>query len=303
VAASTPGPDHEPTPEAVDELTPGPADGPLPGPDDDTTLELPIDVTAEDVDADPRGVSRRALKRLAGLSSTDTEARAELRDVLVRANLPLVEHLARRFANRGEPLDDLTQVGTIGLLKAIDRFSLERGVEFSTYATPTIVGEIKRHFRDRGWSIRVPRRLQEMRLSLATATAELTQELGRSPTVAELATSLDTSQDNVLEGLESANAYATVSLDAQDGYGDEDSASMMDTLGEIDAELGNVEYRAALRPLLAQLEPRDRQILVLRFFHGFTQSQIAAEIGMSQMHVSRLLARTLSRLRVGLSEE
>nr|CAA9365170.1 MAG: RNA polymerase sigma factor SigB [uncultured Nocardioidaceae bacterium] len=293
MAASTPGrDDDDPTLAAS-----------TPGHDDDPTLELPLQVTDEDVDADPRGVSRRALKRLAALPANDPETRAHLRDVLVRANLPLVEHLARRFANRGEPLDDLTQVGTIGLLKAIDRFSLERGVEFSTYATPTIVGEIKRHFRDRGWSIRVPRRLQEMRLSLSTATAELTQELGRSPTVAELASWLQTSQDNVLEGLESANAYATVSLDAQEGYGDEESASMMDNLGEIDAELGNVEYRAALRPLLAQLDPRDRQILMLRFFHGYTQSQIAAEIGMSQMHVSRLLTRTLKRLRLALSEE
>jgi RNA polymerase sigma-B factor len=260
-------------------------------------------MTAEDVIADPRGASREALRRLAHLPAGDSETRAQLREVLVRANLPLVEHLARRFANRGEPLDDLTQVGTIGLLKAIDRFSLDRGVEFSTYATPTIVGEIKRHFRDRGWSIRVPRRLQEMRLALATATAELTQELGRSPTVAELAVCLETTQDSVLEGLESANAYATVSLDAHEGQGDEDSASMMDNLGEIDAELGNVEYRTALRPLLAQLDPRDRHILVLRFFHGYTQSQIAAEIGMSQMHVSRLLTRTLSRLRTALSEE
>jgi RNA polymerase sigma-B factor len=260
-------------------------------------------MSAEEADGDPRGSSRDALRRLAALPEDDVDNRARLREVLVRANLPLVEHLARRFANRGEPLDDLTQVGTIGLLKAIDRFSLERGVEFSTYATPTIVGEIKRHFRDRGWSIRVPRRLQEMRLSLSTATAELTQELGRSPTVSELATRLDSSQDNVLEGLESANAYATLSLDAQEGSSDEESPSMMETLGAIDAELGNVEYRATLRPLLAQLDPRERQILMLRFFHGYTQSQIAAEVGLSQMHVSRLLTRTLARLRIALSEE
>jgi RNA polymerase sigma-B factor len=134
-------------------------------------------------------------------------------------------------------------------------------------------------------------------------TADLTQELGRSPTVAELAASLGTSLDNVIEGLESANAYATVSLDAQDGYGDNESTSMIDNMGEIDAELVNVEYRAALRPLLARLEPRERQILMLRFFQGYTQSQIAAEIGMSQMHVSRLLSRTLARLRAALSED
>lgn len=274
-----------------------------PPPDGDADVVLPHGPAGSGDIGDPRAATRAALVRLSGLSEGDEDARAQLRELLVRINLPLVEHLARRFANRGEPLDDLTQVGTIGLLKAIDRFAPDRGVEFSTYATPTIVGEIKRHFRDRGWSIRVPRRLQEMRLSLATATAELTQELGRSPTVAEIADSLRVSQDSVLEGLESANAYATVSLDAHEGHGDDESPSMIDTLGEIDAELGHVEYRASLRPLLAGLDARDRQILVLRFFHGYTQSQIAAEIGMSQMHVSRLLSRTLSRLRTALSED
>ena len=263
------------------------------------SARLPLSAPAGD---DPRAASRAALVALARLDE-DSPLRAQLREQLVRANLPLVEHLARRFANRGEPLDDLTQVGTIGLLKAIDRFAPDRGVEFSTYATPTIVGEIKRHFRDRGWSIRVPRRLQEMRLSLSAATGELTQQLGRSPTVAEIADWMHVSQDVILEGLESANAYSTISLDAQDHPGADDGPSMMDTLGEIDAELGHVEYRASLRPLLAELDPRDRQILVLRFFHGWTQSQIAAEIGMSQMHVSRLLSRTLARLRVGLSRD
>ncbi|MGI8614984.1 MAG: RNA polymerase sigma factor SigF [Nocardioidaceae bacterium] len=250
---------------------------------------------------DPRLLTRAAFRRLDALDS-DAPERTALREHLVRVNLPLVEHLARRFANRGEPLDDLTQVATIGLLKAIDRFAVDRGVEFSTYATPTIVGEIKRHFRDRGWTIRVPRRLQEMRLSLATATAELTQELNRSPTVAELAERLAVSQDNVLEGLESANAYATLSLDAPDGS-EGDANSMLDALGVDDEEFGNVEYRASLRPLLASLEPRDRRILVLRFFHGLTQSQIAAEVGMSQMHVSRILSRTLQVLRTALAAE
>lgn len=250
---------------------------------------------------DPRAATRAALLAIARLDD-ESPQRAQLRELLVRANLPLVEHLAHRFANRGEPLDDLIQVGTIGLLKAIDRFALERGVEFSTYAMPTIVGEIKRHFRDRGWSIRVPRRLQEMRYSMSSTTGELTQQLGRSPTVAEIAEAMQISQDEVLEGLESANAYATVSLDAQENPG-EGTDSGIDTLGQIDTELGNVEYRESLRPLLAELDPREREILVLRFFHSRTQSQIAAEIGMSQMHVSRLLSRTLARLRVGLSED
>jgi RNA polymerase sigma-B factor len=247
---------------------------------------------------DTRIATRAAFAALERLSPNDP-ARLDLRDYLVRLHLPLVEHLARRFVNRGEPLDDLTQVGTIGLIKAIDRFVYERGVEFSTYATPTILGEIKRHFRDRGWSIRVPRRLQEMRLALAATTAELTQELGRSPTMTEIAERLDIDEDSVVEGVASANAYSTVSLDATDSREDA-GASMLDALGEDDAELGNVEYRASLRPLLAALDPRDQRILVLRFFYGMTQSQIADEIGMSQMHVSRLLSRTLARLRQAL---
>jgi RNA polymerase sigma-B factor len=245
---------------------------------------------------DIRLATRAAFAALRQLSPSDP-ARLDLREYLVRLHLPLVDGLARRFVNRGEPLDDLTQVGTIGLLKAIDRFAYERGVEFSTYATPTILGEIKRHFRDRGWSIRVPRRLQEMRLSLAATTAELTQELGRSPTTSEIAERLEVDKDSVAEGFASANAYRTVSLDATDVRAE---ASMIEALGADDAELGNVEYRASLRPLLAAMDPRDKRILMLRFFYGMTQSQIAAEIGMSQMHVSRLLSRTLERLRKAL---
>ncbi len=229
----------------------------------------------------------------------DDPARGPVRDRLVELHLPLVQHLARRFRDRGEPLDDLVQVGTIGLLKSIDRFEPDRGVEFSTYATPTIIGEIKRHFRDRGWAVRVPRRLQEMRLALTTAGSELTHELGRSPTVAELSTRLGVGQDGVLEGLESLNAYSTVSLDAGDARA-EDGVPLMETLGADDPSLDSVENRQALKPLLADLDPRDRTILLLRFFHGMTQSQIATELGMSQMHVSRLLSRVLSQLRAGL---
>ncbi|MGH3425118.1 MAG: RNA polymerase sigma factor SigF [Nocardioidaceae bacterium] len=234
-------------------------------------------------------------------AAVDEEERQALRGRLVELHLPLAEHLAKRFQNRGEPLDDLVQVATIGLLKAIDRFDPERGVEFSTYATPTIAGEIKRHFRDKGWSIRVPRRLQEMRLALTNATADLSQQLGRSPTVAELAARLDVGEELVLEGLDSANAYSTVSLDAPEA-GSYEGGSMVDSLGELDVALANVEYRESLKPLLAQLEPRDRRILMLRFFGQMTQSQIADEIGMSQMHVSRLLSRTLARLRAGLGD-
>ncbi|MGW6457971.1 RNA polymerase sigma factor SigF [Streptomyces sp. NPDC055078] len=227
--------------------------------------------------------------------------RAELRNQLVRMHLPLVEHLARRFRNRGEPLDDLTQVATIGLIKSVDRFDPDRGVEFSTYATPTVVGEIKRHFRDKGWAVRVPRRLQELRLALTTATAELSQQHGRSPTVHELAERLGISEEEVLEGLESANAYSTLSLDVPDT--DDESPAVADTLGAEDEALEGVEYRESLKPLLEDLPPREKRILLLRFFGNMTQSQIAQEVGISQMHVSRLLARTLAQLREKLLVE
>jgi RNA polymerase sigma-B factor len=222
----------------------------------------------------------------------------EARSQLVELHLPLAKHLARRFRDRGEPLDDLVQVGTIGLIKSVDRFDPGRGVEFSTYATPNMIGEIKRHFRDKGWSVRVPRRLQELRQALNAAAEELGQQFGRSPTIAELADRIGCTQEDVLEGLESANAYNTVSLDA--GTDDDDAPAILDVLGMDDDALEGVEYRESLRPLLAALPPRERTILVLRFFRGMTQSQIAAQVGISQMHVSRLLARTLAQLRTGL---
>jgi RNA polymerase sigma-B factor len=239
--------------------------------------------------------ARELFRRMAELSPEDP-ARAQIRDRLVRMHLPLVEHLARRFRNRGEPLDDLTQVATIGLIKSVDRFDPQRGVEFSTYATPTIIGEIKRHFRDKGWAVRVPRRLQELRLSLTAATSELSQRNGRSPTVAELAGHLGLTEEEVLEGLESANAYSTLSLDVPES-GDDESPAVADSLGSEDEALEGVEYRESLKPLLEQLPAREKRILLLRFFGNMTQSQIADEIGISQMHVSRLLARTLAQLR------
>jgi RNA polymerase sigma-B factor len=246
-----------------------------------------------------RTQARELFERLTVLPADDPE-RARIRATLVELHLPLVEYLARRFRNRGEWLDDLTQVATIGLIKSIDRFDLERGVEFSTYATPTIVGEIKRHFRDKGWAVRVPRRLQELKLSLTKAIGELAQREGRAPTVSELAAHLQMSEEEVLEGLESANAYSTVSLDAPDS-GDEDAPAVADSLGMIDDALEGVEYRESLKPLLERLPPREKKILLLRFFGNMTQSQIAAELGISQMHVSRLLARTLAQLREGLT--
>jgi RNA polymerase sigma-B factor len=242
------------------------------------------------------------LFRVLGSTKPGDPAHVLARDGMVALHMPLVEHLARRFRNRGEPYDDLVQVATIGLIKAVDRFDSDRGVEFSTYATPTILGEIKRYFRDKGWAIRVPRRLQELRLSLTAATAELTQELGRAPTVAELSDRLGLAPDLVIEGLESANAYNTLSLDAPD-QNEADATTVLDGLGGEDEALESVEYRESLKPLLAQLETREKRILTLRFFRGMTQSQIAEEIGISQMHVSRLLARTLTELRAGLLKE
>ena len=270
--------------------------------DDASPAEALIATTARsERTAADRARARLMFAELAALADDDP-ARAKLRDELVEAHLPLVEYLARRFRNRGEPLDDLIQVATIGLIKSVDRFDLERGVEFSTYATPTVVGEIKRHFRDKGWAIRVPRRLQELKLALTKATSELSQKNGRSPTVAELALHLELSEEEVLEVLESANAYSAVSLDAPDG-GDDYSPAVADSLGMIDDALEGVEYRESLKPLLEKLPPREKTILMLRFFGGLTQSQIALQLGISQMHVSRLLARTLAQLRVGLLTE
>ena len=278
---------------------------------DPTTV--PVQDAVTDHVPEPRTSSRwgdaeRARERelIAVMASVpeDDPAHRRARDELVTLHLPLVHFLARRFRDRGEPLEDLVQVGTIGLIKAVDRFDPQRGVEFSTYATPTIVGEIKRHFRDKGWAIRVPRRLQELRISLGQATAELSQKSGRAPTLAELATHLGISEDEVIEGLEGAQAYSTTSLDAQVGGDDGDgSASLVDRLGSDDLDLEAVEYRESLKPLLAALPSRERRILALRFFHGMTQSEIADEVGISQMHVSRLLAKSLATLREGMTAE
>jgi RNA polymerase sigma-B factor len=253
---------------------------------------------------DPERAREKALIALMTDTDPDDPTHRRARDELVTLHLPLVHFLARRFRDRGEPLEDLVQVGTIGLIKAVDRFDPQRGVEFSTYATPTIVGEIKRHFRDKGWAIRVPRRLQELRISLGRATAELSQKSGRAPTVAELAAHLGLSEDEVIEGLEGALAYSTTSLDAHVGGDDGDeSPSLVDRLGGDDLDLEAVEYRESLKPLLAALPSRERRILALRFFHGMTQSEIAAEVGISQMHVSRLLAKSLATLREGMVDE
>ena len=219
-----------------------------------------------------------------------------LRDQLIEAHLGLAEYLARRFGNRGEPLDDLVQVASVGLLKAVDRFDPDRGVEFSTYATHTVVGELKRHFRDKGWAVRAPRRMQELYLRLGKVIATLSQELGRSPTIPELATEAQVSEEEVLEALEAGQAYRFASLDAP-SPGDEDNDSLSAHLGQDDPGMIDAERRATLSPLLAELPLREQKIIHLRFFEGLTQSEIAQRLGISQMHVSRLLARSLAQLR------
>lgn len=219
-----------------------------------------------------------------------------LRDELVEAHIGLAEYLARRFSNRGEPLDDLVQVALIGLVKAVNRFDPNRGVEFSTYATHTIAGELKRHFRDKGWAVRAPRRMQELYLRLTQVVSSLGQQLGRSPTIAELATQTQVSEEEVLEALEAGQAYRFASLDVPKG-GSEDGDTIGEGLGEDDPDLANAESRVVLSPLMAKLAPRQRQIIRLRFFEGLTQSEIASRLGISQMHVSRLLARSVAELR------
>lgn len=245
-----------------------------------------------------RNESRELLVELAALPPGDPR-RLQKRNQLATIHLPLAEHLARRFSGRGEPYEDLVQVATIGLIKSLDRYDPDRGVEFSTYATPTILGEIKRWFRDKGWAVRVPRRLQELRLSIGSATTELTHDLGRSPTVSELARFLQVTEEAVLEALESATAYSAVSLDSPDP-GTEVGASPLETIGHEDEALEGVENREAITRILATLPERERRIIVLRFFRGMTQSQIAVDVGISQMHVSRLLSRTLAHLREAL---
>jgi RNA polymerase sigma-B factor len=218
------------------------------------------------------------------------------RDSIVERCLPLADHIARRFDGRGEPHDDLVQVARVGLVNAVIRFNVEAGSDFVSFAVPTIMGEVRRHFRDNSWSVKVPRRLKELHLQLGAATAELSQRLGRAPTPTELAELLDMDRDEVVEGLVAGSSYNTLSIDSG-GSGNEDAPAIADTLGDVDATLDQIENREALRPLLDSLPDRERAVVVLRFFESLTQTQIAERIGVSQMHVSRLLARALTRLR------
>ena len=251
-----------------------------------------------------RARTRQAFARLAAARKKKAANALTLRDELVVAHLNLVRYLAVKFANRGETLDDLIQVGTVGLIKAIDRFDLERGVEFTTYATPTIVGEIKRYFRDKGWAVKVPRRLQELNLSVNRAIEKLTVSHGHSPTVKELADYLHASEEEILEAQELGQAYNLLSLDTEvTGEGDKGAQTLADYVGKTDPELENLEDRANLERAFQVLTGRERVILYLRFYESVSQTEIAKRLNVSQMHVSRLQQKALEKLKNFLQEK
>jgi len=228
----------------------------------------------------------------------------KLRDDLVVTHLNLVRYLAVRFANRGESIDDLIQVGTVGLIKAIDRFDTERGVEFTTYATPTIIGEIKRHFRDKGWAVKVPRRLQELNLAVNRAVESLSIELGRAATVGDLASRLGATFEEIIEAQELGQAYNVLSLDTELApEGEARSAKLLDYVGGDDSELYLFEDKANLEAAFHVLDPRERIIVYLRFYENVSQTEIAKRLNVSQMHVSRLQARALAKLKQFLKVE
>ncbi|MGB4592402.1 MAG: SigB/SigF/SigG family RNA polymerase sigma factor [Coriobacteriia bacterium] len=227
----------------------------------------------------------------------------ESRDELITMYLNLVKYLASRFRNRGEPIDDLVQVGTIGLIKAIDRFDTSRDVEFTTYATPTIIGELKRYFRDKGWAIKVPRRLQELSFRVNQAVDALTQRLQRSPSILEIAEYLGVTSEEVLEAMETSEAYNFVSLEGDRGGDGNETFSILEYIGKDDQLMAVVDDRATLARALQLLTPQEQRVLYLRFFQGLTQTEIAKQLDISQMQVSRLLRRTLRVLRENLVSE
>jgi len=234
---------------------------------------------------------------------TSNPRRYELRAELVDGYLPVARHIARRFAHRGEPLDDLVQVAGLGLLFAIDRFRPEFGKEFLAFAIPTIQGEVRRHFRDRSWSMRVPRRLKDLHVSINAAVSELSQRRGRAPRPSEIAELLGIPIAEVLEGLQASSAYRASSLDEELSHEPDGGSKLGDRLGALDPDLEFVEDQHALRPLLNSLPERERTILMLRFYGNMTQTEIAGRLGISQMHVSRLLAKTLAGLREQLHNQ
>ena len=221
------------------------------------------------------------------------------RDAIIERCLPLADHIARRFSNRGEPLEDLVQVARMGLIQAVNRFDAENGADFLAFAVPTMMGEVRRHFRDHGWSVKVPRRMKELGPALNRAREELSQRLGRAPTPSEIASHLGLDRDEVVQAQIASSAYSTLSSDAPGpgGAGDDDGRSVASTLGDLDANLDKVIDVETVRPLVAALPERQQTVLMLRFFENMTQTQIAERLGISQMHVSRLLARSLATLR------
>ena len=257
-------------------------------------MDLRVSGRADSDENPPKGDSAEVIALFRKLPDPDA------REALVMEFLPLAEHLARRFSGRGESVDDLSQVAGLGLLHAIDRFDLDREVQFSTFAAVTILGELKRHFRDRGWAIRVPRNVQESAMLVNRVLRELWQELGRSPTVLEIAKKAGLSEEQVLEAMDAVQAYSTASLDAPTG---EDGSPASETLGSVDERFEISEEWLSVSPALQALPERERSILYLRFFEGLTQSEIAARVGISQMHVSRLLSRSLAYLRTQLLKE
>jgi len=231
------------------------------------------------------------------------EGDVSAREQLIERYMFLVRSLARRYAYRGEQLEDLVQIGAIGLIKAIDRFDVDRGVELTTYAPPNIIGEIKRHFRDKGWSVRVPRGLQELNIQLSRLLEELTVQLSRSPTIAELAKAAGVTDEEVLEALESGRAYSSLSLSVGASQDEEGELDPLESLGSEEPRYALTEDLAVLAPGFKVLDERERQILHLRFFEGLTQSQIAQQVGISQMHVSRLIRRSLEKIRAEIAAE
>lgn len=227
----------------------------------------------------------------------------EARETLIMSHLNLVRFLASKFKNRGEPLDDLIQVGTLGLIKAIDRFEPARGLEFTTFATPTILGEIKRHFRDKGWSVRVPRRLQELSAKVNQTSEELTKKLQRSPSVEEIAKELDVSVDEVLEAMESSSAYSSVPLEGGSQGGEDDAPSVIDHYATEDEGLLTADDRMIIDEAISEFSPREQEVIRMRFVEGLTQVEIAERLGVSQVQVSRLLRRTLQKVQEKVDPE
>jgi RNA polymerase sigma-B factor len=262
-------------------------------------LSPPVVEPALDDEPPSQWTTVNELLRQALALGADDPRRKALRERAIEHSLPLADRLARRFHGMGESPADLSQVAALGLMKAIDGFDPEYGTDFGGYATPTIVGELKRYFRDKGWGVHVPRRLQELRIEINRVRDALGQRLGRSPSPRDVAEHLEVEEEQVLEALVASSAYRPVSLFAPLG-GDDDAGTLADVLGDDDRAIDGVEFRQAIKPLIARLPERERRILSLRFYGNRTQAQIAADLGISQMHVSRLLSRTLDGLRRAL---